>query len=103
MELLTRLDRVRAYLLRDLLLQHGVPAHVLNEHLQGAVGELPPDAALLQVWIERTADRDRARDLLARHERDRERTGARWCRHCGEENPPAFELCWRCGGVTSDP
>jgi len=103
MELLTRLDRIQAYLLRDLLLRHGVPARVLNEHVQGAVGELPPEAALLQVWIDRCADRGRARELLARHERERAQTGVRWCRSCGEENPPAFELCWRCGGTTSEP
>jgi len=97
MELLVRLDRVQAHLLRDLLARHGIRAHVLNLHGQSAVGELPPEVALPQVWLDDGADRDRARALLARHEADARRTGVRFCGRCGEENPETFELCWQCG------
>jgi hypothetical protein len=98
MELLVRLDRVQAHLLRDLLAMHGIRAHVLNLHVQGAVGELPPDAAMPQVWLDDAADRTRALAVLSGHEADRRRTGSRWCR-CGEENPATFDLCWRCGAM----
>jgi hypothetical protein len=98
MELLVRIDRVQAHLLRDLLAMHGIRAHLLNLHVQGAVGELPPEAALAQVWLHDRADRARAQALLRIHEADRQRGGSRWCR-CGEENPETFELCWRCGAT----
>lgn len=101
MELLARLDRVQAHLLRDRLAHHGIAAHVLNLHVQGAVGELPPEAALAQVWIARADDRERARAVLAHHEADGRRTDPPWfCRGCGEENPAGFELCWRCGALS---
>lgn len=98
MELLARLDRVQAHLLRDRLARHGIGAHVLNLHVQGAVGELPPEAALPQVWIADARDRERARAVLAAHEADARRVGPPcFCGDCGEENPAGFELCWRCG------
>ncbi|MFN9775194.1 MAG: DUF2007 domain-containing protein [Burkholderiales bacterium] len=98
MELLARLDRVQAYLLRDALARHGIDAHVLNLHVQGAVGELPPETALPQVWIADARDRERARAVLATHEAERRRNGPpSFCGGCGEENPAGFELCWRCG------
>jgi hypothetical protein len=96
MEMLVRLDPVQAHLLRDLLARHGIRAHLLNLHVQGAVGELPPESAMPQVWIANAADRVRATALLRDHEADRSRAGIRWCR-CGEDNPETFELCWRCG------
>lgn len=98
MELLARLDRVQAHLLRDRLARHGIGAHLLNLHVQGAIGELPPEAALPQVWIADVRDLGRARDVLAAHESDARRTGpSSWCGGCGEENPAGFEVCWRCG------
>lgn len=98
MELLARLDRVQAHLLRDALARHGIDAHLLNLNVQGAVGELPPEAALPQVWIADARDRERARAVLAAHEADRRRTGPPVaCVGCGEENPAGFELCWCCG------
>jgi hypothetical protein len=100
MELLARLDRVQAHLLRDRLARHGIAAHVLNLHVQGAVGELPPESALPQVWIDDASDRGRARDVLAAHEADARRVEPPWfCRDCSEENPAGFELCWRCGAT----
>lgn len=98
MRLLARLDRVQAHLLRDRLARHGIDAHVLNLHVQGAVGELPPDAALPQVWIADDRHAARARDVLSEHEADGRRIGPpRFCPACAEENPVAFELCWACG------
>jgi hypothetical protein len=98
MELLVRLDRVQAHLLRDRLARHDITVHLLNLHVQGAVGELPPEAALAQVWLVDARDRDRARVVLAEHEADGRRVHPpTLCRHCGEENPAGFELCWQCG------
>jgi hypothetical protein len=97
MELFVRIDRVQAVLLRDLLAAHGIRTHLLNTHVQGAVGELPPEAALPQVWLHDSSDRERADALLRRHDAERLRTGTLFCRHCSEESPATFESCWQCG------
>lgn len=69
---------------------------VLNANAAGAIGELPVDAAAPQLWLEDPRDEARARAALE----DFRAQGAgptRRCPACGEENPPAFELCWACG------
>lgn len=85
-----------AHLLAGWLAQHGVRVRVLNANAAGALGELPVDAAAPQVWLELPADEARARDLLEGF-RAPAAGPARPCPACGEENPPAFELCWSCG------
>jgi len=98
-KLLLRIDRVQVHLLRQLLGMHGIKAHVLNENLQGAVGEVPVDAALPQLWLDDERDEPRAREVLRQHERDSRREGSHFCRQCHEENPATFELCWHCGAA----
>jgi len=97
MKRLASLDRIQAYLLRDLLAMHGIEAHVLNANMQGAVGELPVDVALPQVWIADEAQLERARAVLREFEADLHKDGERACPACGERNPAAFEVCWNCG------
>jgi hypothetical protein len=93
----TALNRFDAYLLLHWLQQAGIPAHVFNEHMQSIVGDVPPDVAQPQVWIENSDDRARAETVLAEMRSERMRTGSVRCRGCGEENPANFELCWKCG------
>ena len=57
-------QRYDAYLLADRLKQAGIRAHVFNEHTSSIVGEVPPDIAQPQVWLERESDRERAETLL---------------------------------------
>lgn len=77
---------------------HGVRARVFNENLQGGVGELPP--VYPEVWVDDERDWDRARALVAQFERPVTRDqGLVRCRHCDEDNPATFEICWRCGTV----
>jgi hypothetical protein len=57
-------QRYDAYLLADRLKQAGIRAHVFNEHMSSIVGEVPPDIAQPQVWLERESDRERAETLL---------------------------------------
>jgi hypothetical protein len=91
------LNRFDAYLLLHRLQQAGIAAHVFNEHVQSIVGEVPPDVAQPQVWLERARDRSRAEAELAAFQRDRRKTGSLRCARCGEESPATFELCWHCG------
>ena len=85
-----------AHLVRDRLLQAGIEAEVHGFMLAGAVGELPADTRP-SVWI---ADPDLyqwARRIVAEIERTSPRATGWLCPRCGEENGPAFEVCWSCG------
>jgi hypothetical protein len=93
----TAFNRLDAYLLLHRLQQVGVSAHVFNEHASSIVGEVPPDVAQPQVWLEHSRDRPRAEAALAALNADRAQTGSVFCRACNEENPANFELCWSCG------
>jgi hypothetical protein len=97
--LLVRTDRTQAFLLRDLLAQHGIRAHVFNQNMSSIVGDVPPDVALPQVWLDDDADRDRAGEVLRDYRVACNRDGVIFCGACREENPATFELCWSCGAV----
>jgi hypothetical protein len=90
-------DRIQAYVIRDILSHHGIKAHVFNEHMSSIVGDVPPDVALPQVWLDDDADQARAVAVLRDHNAASRREGVLFCRGCGEENPATFELCWKCG------
>ena len=92
-------QRYDAYLLADRLRQAGIRAHVFNEHTSSIVGEVPPDIAQPQVWLEREADRERAQTLLQRMEADAAAAGTRHCAVCNEDSPATFDLCWNCGAA----
>jgi hypothetical protein len=89
--------RFDAFLVADRLNQAGIKAHVFNQHAQSIVGDVPPDVAQPQVWLERESDRERAQILLARLEAEARQVGSLRCVHCGEESPANFEICWNCG------
>jgi hypothetical protein len=93
----TALNRFDAYILLHRLQQVGVVAHVFNEHTSSIVGEVPPDVAQPQVWLERARDRALAEATLAALSAERSQTGSVYCSACEEENPANFEACWACG------
>lgn len=91
--------RYDAWLIADRLHQAGIKAHVFNQHAASIVGDVPPDVAQPQVWLEREQDRERAELLLARLAEEASRSGNVACSQCGEESPANFELCWKCGAL----
>lgn len=84
-----------AYLLRDLLMQSGIAAHVLNTHAMSAFGELPMGAAYPQVWITRPELEARALKLIADY-LNRPAAMEKTCLTCAEKNPGEFDFCWSC-------
>ncbi len=91
-------QRYDAWLVADRLNQIGIRAHVFNQHASSIVGDVPPDVAQPQVWIERECDRERAQVVLADIERAGRVAHDVSCVACGEASPSNFDLCWNCGG-----
>jgi hypothetical protein len=85
----TALQRYDAFLVADRLNQAGIKAHVFNQHASSIVGEVAPDVAQPQVWIERACDIESAGTAKAEVR----------CVGCGELSPANFELCWNCGAA----
>lgn len=86
-----------AYLLLHRLQQAGIAVRVFNEHAHGALGEIPFPHAYPELWVEHDADAPRARAVVEEYERADGDATASLCSACGESNPAAFEICWRCG------
>lgn len=87
-----------AQMLVHTLEEHGVRARVLNETLQGGVGELPH--IYPEVWIDDESDWEQARSLARRFDQGGAGShGTTRCPRCGEDNPATFEICWQCGAV----
>jgi hypothetical protein len=95
----TARQRFDAYLVADRLKQAGIRAHVFNEHAASIVGDVPPDVAQPQVWLERELDRERAQIVLANLQADARKVGQLRCSRCGEDSPANFDLCWNCGAA----
>jgi len=86
-----------AHLIRNLLEEAGIEAHVLNENAQGGVGQLPVMEAYPQIWIVDERDLPRARKLIEAFESMPAIGNNLRCTYCSEDNPSTFQLCWNCG------
>ncbi|HUP29196.1 MAG TPA: DUF2007 domain-containing protein [Usitatibacter sp.] len=86
-----------AHLLLDRLAEHGIRARVFNANASSLAGELPIDASLPQLWVDVDSHAQRAREVIDAYLRAGTGGPPRTCIACGEENPPAFDLCWNCG------
>lgn len=84
-----------ATLWADMLTSGGILATVQRYFASSIAGEIPPDQALPEIWIDDAAQYDAARRLLdeLRHPPRR-----RWvCPGCRESIDGPFEQCWNCG------
>ena len=88
-----------AHILRAVLQQAGIDAHVFNENAQGGVGQLPATDAYPEIWLDDEADFARAESVIAEFERAPTNVGVVRCGSCREENPGNFEVCWSCGAA----
>ena len=85
---------VLATLWADQLGAAGIDASVQRAYASGIAGEIPPDQALPEVWLEDEAQFDHARALLDEWRRLPSRTWA--CPRCHEIVEGPFEQCWNC-------
>jgi hypothetical protein len=86
-----------AHLLRDLLQQAGIAAHVFNENANSLLGFVPVSAGQPQVWIAQLHQEPHAQAVIADYQSRRPTNETRWCSSCGESNPGEFDFCWKCG------
>jgi hypothetical protein len=86
-----------AHIVRGLLTQAGIEAHVFNENAQGGLGQLPFTEAWPEVWVSEDRDLVRAREIVRTFECSPEISTSVRCPACAEDNPGSFQLCWSCG------
>ncbi|MEY4749595.1 MAG: hypothetical protein RIQ60_1809 [Pseudomonadota bacterium] len=81
----------------DLLRQGGVDATVQRAWSSSIAGDIPPDQALPEIWLDDAAQHAQASELLhaLRHLPE-----LRWvCHGCDELIEGPFTQCWQCGAL----
>lgn len=90
-----------AALWADMLRNGGISATVQRYFAGGIAGEIPPDQALPEIWIEDDDQLDAARRLLRELRNPPHR---HWvCLGCREVIDGPFEQCWSCGAQMPAP
>ncbi len=84
-----------ATLWADMLTGAGIEAHVQRAYAGGIAGEIPPDQALPEVWVQDEQQHSNATTLLDDLQHQPHRHWA--CRACQEIVDGPFEQCWNCG------
>jgi hypothetical protein len=86
-----------AQMLVDRLAEVGIRTFVRNEHLQGALGELPVSLHPV-VCVVDDQQWSMAREVVIAFERARRADPGpdRVCDACGETSPGNFQVCWKC-------
>ena len=86
---------VLATLWSDMLCGVGIHASVQRAWTSSIAGELPPDQCLPEVWVQDSADCQRAQALLDEWQH---LPHHHWCcQACHEQVDGPFEVCWNCG------
>ena len=86
-----------ATLWADMLSGAGIATTVQRAWASSIAGELPPDQALPELWVQDEADWARGRALL--HELQHP-VSRRWaCPQCHEIIDGPFDQCWKCGAA----
>ncbi|KVE34244.1 putative signal transducing protein [Burkholderia sp. TSV86] len=76
----------------------GVGCELHNCYASGALGGLPLDACLPELWLDDERDEALARRLIAAASLEPAPGALPWrCAHCGEMLDPQFTACWHCG------
>lgn len=84
----------------DLLREAGIAVTLQRVFASGLAGEIPPDQALPELWLQHDEQFARARALLDELARAPQRAWT--CARCGERVEGPFEECWNCGAPMPD-
>ncbi|MES2948131.1 MAG: DUF2007 domain-containing protein [Pseudomonadota bacterium] len=80
----------------DALRVEGIEASVQRQYLGSAMGELPPDQCLPEVWVEHAKHAERAKQVLHHLQHMPQQ---RWFCTCGELVEGGFQQCWNCSAL----
>jgi hypothetical protein len=80
----------------DLLAAHDIPFRVNGAALSSLRGALPFITTPVSIEVLRDEDVERARALIAEHDRPEDEDLLWRCTGCGEESPGNFDACWKC-------
>jgi hypothetical protein len=98
-EVYSAADLHEAHFIKSMLEESGIKAHIVGDHLQTAIGDLPAARIAPRIWVN-AANFDQARKIITDHEAQRRSNPTpecEWtCTECGEPNEPSFEICWSC-------
>lgn len=86
-----------AQIILDLLEDSGIPAHLFNANMQGAVGHIPFNDTYPHVWIVNDGQYSRAKNIVREYKLTPIEHRVVQCEKCNEENPLNFGVCWNCG------
>ena len=98
----THPDPAIASLVTNGLENEGIVALVKGDALGAALGEVPPIAAWVEVWIEDDSRADDARAVVREATADVAPTPDWTCVSCGETVEGQFGACWKCGTPRPD-
>ena len=85
------------YNIRNIFVNNQIRCEIKNDILCSAAGEAPPITVWPELWVIRERDYQKAEKLLHEALHEDPKATSWFCQHCSETNPPAFELCWKCG------
>lgn len=93
--LYTHPNRILVENARNIVENAGLETRLQNEFAGGAMGELAPINAWVELWVVQEQDYAKAKALLNSAFSPSE--ACDWqCPQCGEVNSSAFEVCWQC-------
>ena len=91
-------ERLQAGLMKDILLQEGIPCVLRNERLSAAVGEIPFLECAPELWVTDDETFPRAKLLLDAWLQQGGQAEPAWqCPVCREWSEGHFGACWSCG------
>ena len=97
--LLSSLNLLEIYHLKNMLESEGIRCWVKNEFLARLAGEIPFTECALELHLLREEDRSPAEAVL-RAWRQGPPVRAPWtCASCGEHLEGQFNACWKCGAA----
>jgi hypothetical protein len=92
-------NSTEGHLIKGMLEQYGMLVRIFGDGLSSGVGELPADVMQVEIQVQ-PGYRELARQLIHEYENratEEVKRMASWpCSDCGEENPPSFDICWKC-------
>ena len=81
---------------RNVLESEGIHCTLKNQHLLGAIGELPFLECWPEIWVDDFQE-ERAKAIVAAEIAKQAAPAASWrCPACGEEIAGQFSDCWNC-------